>query len=37
MRERRGCSICDNAAGSCFDMSGLPAAASLLDGTEPDV
>lgn len=37
--ERRDNSFCDNAAGSCFDMSGLPAAAFILDGTdsEPDV
>ncbi len=37
--ERRDYSFCDNAAGSCFDMSALPAAASVLDGTdsEPDV
>ncbi len=32
--ERRGSSVCDNAAGFCFDMS---AADSVPDGTEPDV
>lgn len=37
--ERSDYSFCDNAAGSCFDMSDPPAAASVLDGTdsEPDV
>lgn len=37
--ERGNYSVCDNAAGSCFDMPGLHAAASVLDGTvsEPDV